>query len=320
MYWIWTYGRRLSLLATSEHPASSTAAARVSQLTVAASTWRCSVVCFSTVCHPGPVPCAAPVKQALRIVCVQSLSPRPCALSVYCRCHPDPATFCVQSLSPRTCALCVYSPCHPDPAHCLFTVPVTQTLRLSAYSPCHPDPAHFVCTVPVTQTLRTVCLQSLIPRPCALSAYSPCHPDPAHFVCTVPVAQTLRPVFVQSLSPRPCALPVYSPCYPEPGHFLCSVPVTQTLRTFYVQFLHGPWTPSLCRPCPTEPAHCLQVTQALCNIFVQPCHTDPASISTLCDVSTLAFRAPSNSQVNGTVNRGSFCNKVDLSPSISSRF
>jgi hypothetical protein len=81
-------GRSLSLLATSEHPASGTAAARDPQLKVSSSAWHCSAFYFCTVCHTGPVPCAVPVKQALRIICVtvwvQSLSHGTCTVSPHC--------------------------------------------------------------------------------------------------------------------------------------------------------------------------------------------------------------------------------------------
>ena len=106
MYWIWTYGRRLSLLATSEHPASSTAAARDSQLNGSCfyltlfclllqhcvPPWPCPMCCP---CHAGPehILCAIP-SRALNTVSVRSLIHVTCALSVY--------------RSPRPCAM--YSP------------------------------------------------------------------------------------------------------------------------------------------------------------------------------------------------------------------
>ena len=161
MYWIWRYGRRLSLLDTSEHPASSTAAARDSQLLLDTLLPFTSALCVTlALCH------------------VLSLSPRPCALSVYSPCHAGPA-HCEQSLSPRPCALC--------------TVPVIQTLH-TVYSPCHPGPAH--------------CLQSLSSRPCALFVYSPCHAGPEHILCPIP-SRALNTVSVQSLPHGTCALPVY---------------------------------------------------------------------------------------------------------------
>jgi hypothetical protein len=100
-------GRSLSLVATSQHPASSTAAARISQLKVSGSKWHWSAVELCT------------------------LLLRPCAPSVHSPCNTGSmhcvvlCIICVLSLSPSPCALCPYSPCAPSP-YCATSTPVKK--------------------------------------------------------------------------------------------------------------------------------------------------------------------------------------------------